>query len=224
MQVILLERVHKLGHMGETVTVKPGYARNFLLPRKKALRATAANTAYFEDQKAKLSADNAARKAEAEKLATQMKDLKVVILRSAGETGHLYGSVSARDIADAVAAKKFKVDRNMVGMHHPIKTLGIFEEVLHLHPEVEVTIKVNIARNEEEAKVQWEKGVALLASTLLAEEEAKAAAAKAALATELATAEAAEEKVSFKEAKQAAKKSRKPKAGEAEAATEEAAE
>ncbi len=223
MQVILLERVHKLGYMGDTVNVKPGYARNYLLPRKKALRATEGNLALFEAQKAKLTADNAARKVEAEKLAKQLNGLKVVILRSAGETGHLYGSVSARDIADAVAAKKFNVDRNMVSMHHPIKTLGIFEEVLHVHPEVEVTIKVNVARNEEEAKVQWEKGAALLASTALAEEAAAAEAAKAALAAELAAAEAAEGKVSFKEAKQAAKKSRKPKADASEEA-EEAAE
>jgi large subunit ribosomal protein L9 len=223
MQVILLERVHKLGHMGETVTVKPGYARNFLLPRKKALRANNANVAYFEAQKAKLTADNAARKVEAEKLAKQMDGLKVVILRSAGETGQLYGSVSARDVADVIAAKNFKVDRSMVTMHHPIKTLGIFDELVRIHPEVEVLVKVNIARNEEEAKVQWEKGAALLASTALAEEAAKAEAAKAALAAELAAAEAAENKVSFKEAKQAAKKARKPKAGE-DAAAEDAAE
>ena len=211
MQVILLERIHKLGHMGETVSVKPGFARNYLLPQKKALRATEANLAYFESQKAKLEADNSARKSEAEKIAKKLDGVKVVVLRSAGETGHLYGSVSARDIADAVNAAGFKISRDMVAMHQPIKTLGIFEEVIRIHPEVEVTVKLNVARNEIEAKTQWEKGAAVTASSVLAEEEAKAEAAKAALAAELEAAANAEEKVSFKEAKLAAKKGRKKK-------------
>jgi len=219
MQVILLERIHKLGHMGETVSVKPGFARNYLLPQKKALRATEANLAYFESQKAKLEADNSARKSEAEKIAKKLDGVKVVVLRSAGETGHLYGSVSARDIADAVNAAGFKISRDMVAMHQPIKTLGIFEEVVRIHPEVEVTVKLNVARNEIEAKTQWEKGAAVTASSVLAEEEAKAEAAKAALAAELEAAANAEEKVSFKEAKLAAKKGRKKK-DEAEAADE----
>jgi len=219
MQVILLERIHKLGHMGETVSVKPGFARNYLLPQKKALRATEANLAYFESQKAKLEADNSARKSEAEKIAKKLDGVKVVVLRSAGETGHLYGSVSARDIADAVNAAGFKISRDMVAMHQPIKTLGIFEEVIRIHPEVEVTVKLNVARNEIEAKTQWEKGAAVTASSVLAEEEAKAEAAKAALAAELEAAANAEEKVSFKEAKLAAKKGRKKK-DEAEAADE----
>jgi large subunit ribosomal protein L9 len=218
MQVILLERVHKLGHMGETVNVKPGFARNYLLPQKKALRATESNIAFFEAQKAKLMADNATRKADAEKVAKKIDGQKVTILRQAGETGHLYGSVSARDIADAVVTgSDFKVTRDMVAMHQPIKTLGIFEEVLRVHPEVEVKVKVNVARNEEEAKVQWEKGAAVIASTALAEEAAQSEAAKAALAAELAAAEAAEGKVGFKEAKLAAKKSRKKKDDSAEA-------
>lgn len=219
MQVILLERIHKLGHMGETVSVKPGFARNYLLPQKKALRATEANLAYFESQKAKLEADNSARKSEAEKIAKKLDGVKVVVLRSAGETGHLYGSVSARDIADAVNAAGFKISRDMVAMHQPIKTLGIFEEVVRIHPEVEVTVKLNVARNEIEAKTQWEKGAAVTASSVLAEEEAKAEAAKAALAAELEAAANAEEKVSFKEAKLAAKKGRKKK-DEAETADE----
>ena len=219
MQVILLERIHKLGHMGETVSVKPGFARNYLLPQKKALRATEANLAYFESQKAKLEADNSARKSEAEKIAKKLDGVKVVVLRSAGETGHLYGSVSARDIADAVNAAGFKISRDMVAMHQPIKTLGIFEEVIRIHPEVEVTVKLNVARNEIEAKTQWEKGAAVTASSVLAEEEAKAEAAKAALAAELEAAANAEEKVSFKEAKLAAKKGRKKK-DEAETADE----
>lgn len=219
MQVILLERIHKLGHMGETVSVKPGFARNYLLPQKKALRATEANLAYFESQKAKLEADNSARKSEAEKIAKKLDGVKVVVLRSAGETGHLYGSVSARDIADAVNAAGFKITRDMVAMHQPIKTLGIFEEVVRIHPEVEVTVKLNVARNEIEAKTQWEKGIAVTASSVLAEEEAKTEAVKAAQAAELEAIAGAEEKVSFKEAKQAAKKSRKKK-DEAEAADE----
>lgn len=217
MEVILLERIGRLGHMGDTVSVKPGYARNFLLPQKKALRATPSNVAYFETQKAKLQAENATRKAAAETLAKKVDGLKIVVIRTAGETGHLYGSVSARDIADAVTAAGYTITRDMVAMHHPIKTIGLFDEVVHLHPEVEVTIKVNVARSDAEAKIQFEKGAAVLASTALAEEQAAAEAAKAALAAELAVAEEADNKVSFKEAKLAAKKSRAKK-GETEEA------
>lgn len=226
MEVILLERIGRLGHMGDKVTVKPGYARNFLLPQKKALRATEANIAYFEAQKAKYEADNAARKAEAEKLAKKVDGLKVVILRQAGETGQLYGSVSARDISDAITAAGHKVERAMVDMHHPIKTLGIFEELVRLHPEVEVKVKVNVARNADEAKIQDEKGSAVVASTALSDEAAASAAVAEVQAAELAQAAEAESKVSFKEAKQAAKKTRTKKADKAdeEAAEEGAAE
>lgn len=220
MQVILLERIGRLGHMGDTVTVKPGYARNFLLPQKKALRATEANVAYFEAQKARYEADNAARKAEAEKLAKKVDGFKIVILRQAGETGQLYGSVSARDISDAINAAGHKVERSMVDMHHPIKTLGIFEELVRLHPEVEIKVKVNVARNEDEAKIQDQKGTAVLASAALAEEAAAAEAAAAALAPELAAAEEGDKKVSFKEAKLAAKKTKPKKADKAEKAEE----
>lgn len=209
MEVILLERIGRLGHMGETVSVKPGYARNFLLPQKKALRATPSNIAYFEAQKAKLQAANAERKAEAEKLAKQVDGLKIVVIRTAGEAGHLYGSVSARDISDAITAAGYKVTRDMVAMHHPIKTIGLFDEVVHLHPEVEVTVKVNVARSDAEAKIQFEKGAAVLASAALAEEQAAAEAAKAAQAAEQAAVAESEEKVSFKEAKLAAKKGKK---------------
>lgn len=217
MEVILLERIGRLGYMGDTVSVKPGYARNFLLPQKKALRATPSNVAYFETQKVKLQAENATRKAEAETLAKKVDGLKIVVIRTAGEAGHLYGSVSARDIADAVTAAGYTITRDMVAMHHPIKTIGLFDEVVHLHPEVEVTIKVNVARSDAEAKIQFEKGAAVLASTALAEEQAAAEAAKAALAAELAIAEEADNKVSFKEAKLAAKKSRAKKGEEEEA-------
>ncbi len=214
MEVILLERIGRLGHMGETVSVKPGYARNFLLPQKKALRATPSNIAYFEAQKAKLQAANAERKAEAEKLAKQVDGLKIVVIRTAGEAGHLYGSVSARDISDAVTAAGYKVTRDMVAMHHPIKTIGLFDEVVHLHPEVAVTVKVNVARSDAEAKIQFEKGAAVLASAALAEEQAAAEAAKAAQAAEQAAVAESEEKVSFKEAKLAAKKGKKKDAAE----------
>ena len=219
MEVILLERVGRLGHMGDVVSVKPGYARNFLLPQKKALRATVSNRAYFEAEKARLEADNAARRGEAEKAAAKMNGVKVVILRQAGEMGNLYGSVSARDISDAVTAAGFPITRDQVAMDHPIKTLGLFDEKIRLHPEVAVSIKINVARTAEEAKIQEAKGAAVLASNLLAEEEAAAEAAKAALAAELAVAESDETKVSFKDAKKAAKKSKKSDEG-----TEEAAE
>ena len=224
MEVILLERIGRLGHMGDKVTVKPGYARNFLLPQKKALRATEANIAYFEAQKAKYEAENAARKAEAEKLAKKVDGFKVVILRQAGETGQLYGSVSARDISDAITAAGHKVERSMVDMHHPIKTLGIFEELVRLHPEVEVKVKVNVARNADEAKIQEQKGAAVVASTALDDEAAAAAAVAETQAAELAQAADADNKVSFKEAKQAAKKSRAKKADKADEAEEGAAE
>lgn len=217
MEVILLERIGRLGYMGDTVSVKPGYARNFLLPQKKALRATPSNVAYFETQKVKLQAENATRKAEAETLAKKVDGLKIVVIRTAGEAGHLYGSVSARDISDAITAAGYTITRDMVAMHHPIKTIGLFDEVVHLHPEVEVTIKVNVARSDAEAKIQFEKGAAVLASTALAEEQAAAEAAKAALSAEVAIAEEADNKVSFKEAKLAAKKSRSKKGEEEEA-------
>ena len=220
MEVILLERIGRLGHMGDKVTVKPGYARNYLLPKKKALRATEANIAYFEAQKAKYEAENAARKAEAEKLAKKVDGLKVVILRQAGETGQLYGSVSARDISDAIVAAGYKVERSMVDMHHPIKTLGIFEELVRLHGEVEVKVKVNVARNADEAKIQDEKGTAVVASTALSDEAAASAAVAEAQSAELAQAAEAEGKVSFKEAKQAAKKARTKKADKAENAND----
>lgn len=218
MEVILLERIGRLGHMGETVSVKPGYARNFLLPQKKALRATPSNLAYFEAQKAKLQAANAERKAEAEVLAKKVDGLKIVVIRTAGEAGHLYGSVSARDISDAITAAGYKVTRDMVAMHHPIKTIGLFDEVVQLHPEVEVTVKVNVARSDAEAKIQFEKGAAVLASAALAEEQAASEAAKAALSEELAVAEEDDKKVSFKEAKQAAKKRTKKDDADGEAA------
>lgn len=155
-EVILLERIEALGQMGEVVKVKPGFARNFLLPQKKAMRATKDNLAYFEKQKAQLVAQNLERKSEAEKVSTRMDGLSVVVIRQAGETGQLYGSVSNRDIADAITAAGYTVDRRQVLLMQPIKALGIHALRVALHPEVSVTVKVNVAQSEEEAKMQAE--------------------------------------------------------------------
>lgn len=154
MDVILLERVAKLGHIGDVVSVKPGFARNFLLPRGKALRATDANKAKFEENRAQIEADNAARKADAERQAATMTDVSVVLIRQASGAGALYGSVSARDIAEAIAAAGHKVGKAAVQLDKPIKTLGISTVKLALHPEVLVQAKVNVARSPEEAELQ----------------------------------------------------------------------
>ena len=158
MDVILLERVAKLGHIGDVVNVKPGFARNFLLPRGKALRATDANKAKFEANRAQIEADNAARKADAEKQAGTMTDVSVVLIRQASNAGALYGSVSARDIADAITAAGHKIGKATVQLDRPIKALGITTVKLMLHPEVTVEAKVNVARSPEEAELQA-KGV-----------------------------------------------------------------
>lgn len=222
MEIILLERIHRLGQMGDVVNVKPGYARNFLLPRKKALRATADNKKYFEAQKAKLMADNSARRAEAEVLAKKIDKLKVVILRQAGESGQLYGSVSARDVAEAVVKAGFEINRAQVAMDHPIKDVGLFQEHIHVHPEVSVVITVNVARSLDEARIQEEKGAAVqLSAEAKAKEEAEKAAVLAAQAAELAAADADAKEVSYKE-ERAAKKSKAKKADGDEAASEEA--
>lgn len=164
MEVILLERVNKLGQMGDVVTVKDGFARNFLLPQKKALRATETNKAVFEADRARLEADNLERKSEAEKVAAQMTDVKVIMVRAAGESGQLYGSVSSRDIAEAVTEAGVKINRNQVVLDRAIKTLGLHDVAVVLHPEVTETVVVNIARSEEEAEVQFSTGAAVVAS------------------------------------------------------------
>jgi large subunit ribosomal protein L9 len=153
-EVILLERVEKLGVLGQVVNVRPGFARNFLLPQKKALRATKANLALFEERRAQLEATNLARRGEAELVAGRMAGLAVAIIRQAGESGLLYGSVSARDIADAVTAAGFTVERRQVALDHPIKTLGLHTVKLGLHPEVSVGVVVNVAQSQDEAAVQ----------------------------------------------------------------------
>jgi large subunit ribosomal protein L9 len=155
MEVILLERVGKLGHMGETVRVKEGYARNFLLPRHKALRATEANKKKFEEQRADLETRNASLKADAATKSAKLDGQSYVIIRQAGETGQLYGSVSGRDIAEAIgAASKMSVHRNHVALDAPIKTLGVHKITVHLHPEVEAHVTVNVARSPEQAERQ----------------------------------------------------------------------
>ncbi len=215
MQVILLERVAHLGQMGETVNVRPGYARNYLLPRKKALRANPANIAYFEAQKSHLEAENAKRKSEAETSAKKMDGLKIVLVRQAGEAGHLYGSVSARDIADAVESSGHKIDRSMVNMQQPYKTIGLFEQTIHLHPEVAITVKLNIARSEEEAALQEKRGAAAIKSEQAEQIAAEEAAAIAAAQSELQgnTSAQADESKAEKPAKKA---KGKKKAAEAE--------
>jgi len=154
MQVVLLERVEKLGQMGEIVKVKDGFARNYLLPRKKALRATKENIARFEKEKAQLEARNLTLKKEAEGVAKTLDKQTFVILRQAGETGMLYGSVSTRDIADAVTAGGASLDRNQIVLDKPMKTLGLHDVKVALHPEVRVGITINVARTAEEAERQ----------------------------------------------------------------------
>ncbi|WP_274629429.1 50S ribosomal protein L9 [Arvimicrobium flavum] len=154
MEVILLERISRLGQMGETVRVKDGFARNFLLPQGKALRANEANKKKFEGQRAQLEARNLERKSDAEKVAESLDGKAFVVVRTAGETGQLYGSVSTRDISDLLSAEGFTVARNQVELNHPIKTIGLNKVAIALHPEVEVTITLNIARSAEEAERQ----------------------------------------------------------------------
>jgi large subunit ribosomal protein L9 len=152
--VILLERVEKLGYMGQVVKVRPGYARNFLLPQKKALRATKDNLTYFETQRVQLEANNLQRRSEAEQIAAKMAGLSVIMLRQAGETGQLYGSVSARDVSDAITATGFTIERSQVVLGHAIKTLGLHSVRVVLHPEVALQVTVNIAQSADEAAAQ----------------------------------------------------------------------
>jgi large subunit ribosomal protein L9 len=154
MEVILLERVAKLGQMGEVVSVKDGYARNFLLPQKKALRANEANMAAFEAQKAQLEARNLETKKEAESLAGKLDGQQFVVIRSASDAGALYGSVTTRDAADAATEAGVSVDRKQVQLSSPIKELGLHSVQVVLHPEVEVSIVLNVARSPEEAELQ----------------------------------------------------------------------
>ena len=171
MQVILLERVAKLGQMGDVVDVKPGYARNFLLPQGKALTASNANVASFEAQKAQLEARNLETKKEAEALAEKLDGQQFIVIRSASDAGALYGSVTPRDAADAATEEGFTVDKKQITLIAPIKYLGLHTVAVKLHPEVEVTINMNVARSQEEAELQA-SGKSI--QELAAEEEAAA--------------------------------------------------
>lgn len=154
MKVILLERIRKLGQMGETVTVKDGFARNFLLPQGKALRANDKNQAHFDAQKAELEARNLELKGEASKVGEKISGETFIAIRQAGDTGQLYGSVSSRDIAETICENGIQIDRNQILLNRPIKVLGVHEVLVSLHPEVEVNVNINVARTEEEAERQ----------------------------------------------------------------------
>lgn len=154
MEVILLERVNKLGQMGETVKVRDGYARNYLLPMGKALRANEGNKKRFESERATLEARNLERKSEAQKVGDKLVGKVFVIIRSAGETGQLYGSVAARDIVETLAAEGFNIGRNQVDLNTPIKAIGLHKVVLNLHSEVAIEIELNVARSADEAARQ----------------------------------------------------------------------
>ena len=171
MQIILLERVEKLGTMGDVVTVKPGYARNFLLPTGKALRANKANLAKFEAEKAELVARNDQAKGEALKVAKDLEGVAVSIVRAASEMGQLFGSVNARDISAALVEAGHNVDRRQIVMDKAIKTLGLIDMRVNLHAEVSVSITLNIARSLEEAETQLASGKAVIASELLDEDD-----------------------------------------------------
>lgn len=235
-QVILLERIEKLGGMGEIVNVKPGYARNYLLPQKKALRATDSNIAYFETQKSALEKVNNEKKSAAEKHAKTLEGVTVALIRQAGEAGQLYGSVTSRDIAEAInEAVEQKIERNTVDLNQNFKEIGLFPVTVTLHPEVKVDITINIARTDDEAKAQLKSGKAMIsddqaeAEERAAAKEAAAEKAKEALMDEDALeaekeAEAkSAEKAAEDEAKSAAKAEAKA-AKKAEAAEEETAE
>jgi large subunit ribosomal protein L9 len=154
MQIILLERIEKLGTIGDVVNVKDGYARNFLLPNKKALRANDANRKVFEANRARIEADNAERKAHAEVHSKDVEGQQVILIRAASNAGQLYGSVSVRDIVDALNAEGAKVSKAMIVLERPIKTIGVFDVRVALHPEVAVNVKVNVARSPDEAELQ----------------------------------------------------------------------
>jgi len=174
MKVILLERVERLGSIGDVVSVKDGFARNFLLPRSKALRASSTNLKVFEAQRGQIEARNAEAKAAAEKAGAKLDGETYVMIRSAGESGQLYGSVSGRDVADAILSEGGKVDRSQVVLDKPIKTLGVHEVKVRLHAEVTVTVKINIARSTDEADRQ-SRGENVITSQF---EEERAAAAE----------------------------------------------
>ncbi len=190
MQVILMERIEKLGLMGEVVTVKPGYARNYLLPQGKARRATQDNIALFEQHRGQLEAENIKRRDEAEQIGARLEGLRVTLIRQAGESGQLYGSVNARNLAESVTEAGFTISHDQVSRDHAIKTLGLHPVKIRLHPEVSATITANVARSEAEAETQAGTGRVVSEDEQRAVEEAAQAETEAALA-EIETEEAA---------------------------------
>ncbi len=172
MEVILMERIEKLGQMGDIVSVKPGFARNYLLPQKKALRATKANLSHFETERTQLEAENLKRREEAEQVSKSLEGMVVNLIRQAGESGQLYGSVNSRDVAEAVTAAGVTVGRHQIDLGTVIKALGLHKVRVQLHPEVAVAITTNVARSEEEAKVQIESGRVVSTEELRQAEEA----------------------------------------------------
>jgi large subunit ribosomal protein L9 len=215
MDIILLERVEKLGAIGDVVTVKDGYARNFLLPNKKALRANDANRKVFEANRAKIESDNATRREEAQKASGGVEGKQIVLIRAASQTGQLYGSVSVKDIVDGLTAQDAKVTKSMIVLERPIKTLGVFDVKVVLHPEVSVTVQVNVARSDDEAELQKD-GVNVLdqmfeaeqaeiaAEAIEAQVEAEVAADAADAAEAAANAKRREEQAAAKAAAEAA--------------------
>ena len=191
MQIILLERVEKLGQMGDLVNVKPGYARNYLLPQGKALRANKANLERFESEKAQREADNLSRRGEAEAEATKMSGLAVSMVRAASEMGQLFGSVTSRDIAEGVTEAGFIIQRGQVIMDKSIKTLGLHDIRVSLHPEVSITVVVNVARSLDEAETQLKTGVAVTGGVQDIDDELDAIAEAVAAVEEVEAAEAA---------------------------------
>lgn len=172
MEVILLERIEKLGQMGDVVKVKPGYARNFLLPQHKALRANKANMAYFETRRTQLEADNLQRRDEAQAVADKLEGLSVVLIRQAGDSGQLYGSVTARDLTEAVVGAGATIDRKQIVLDHVIKMIGLHQVKVRLHPEVVVEVTANVARSEAEAEIQASTGHMVSSEEQQAAEEA----------------------------------------------------
>ena len=215
MDIILLERVEKLGAIGDVVTVKDGYARNFLLPNKKALRANAANRKVFEANRAKIESDNASRRDEAQKASGSVEGEQIILIRAASQTGQLYGSVSVTDIVDGLVAQDAKVSKSMIVLERPIKTLGVFGVKVVLHPEVSVNVQVNVARSDDEAELQKD-GVNVLyqmfedeqaeiaAEAIEAQVEAEVAADAADAAEAAANAKRREEQAAAKAAAEAA--------------------
>ena len=214
MDIILLERVEKLGAIGDVVTVKDGYARNFLLPNKKALRANDANRKVFEANRAKIESDNASRREEAKAASGNVEGKQIVLIRAASQTGQLYGSVSVKDIVDGLNAQDAKVAKSMIVLERPIKTLGLFDVKVVLHPEVSVNVQVNVARSDDEAELQKD-GVNVLdqmfeaeqaeiaAEAIEAQVEAEAAADAADAAEAEANAKRREEQAAAKAAAEA---------------------